>query len=102
MYFSTRHCKSNRANCTDGSKACKPLLVLLEFQRLFFFSGAGKTTLLDFLANQTSSLKVTGTVRLNGRKITKSELGNVAAYVHQEDLFIGTLKVSEHLRFQVI
>ncbi|XP_065827732.1 protein white-like isoform X3 [Oscarella lobularis] len=71
-----------------------------ELIALMGASGAGKTTLLDFLANQTSSLKVTGTVRLNGRKITKSELGNVAAYVHQEDLFIGTLKVSEHLRFQ--
>lgn len=65
-------------------------------------SGAGKSTLLNVLASQnTGQLKMTGSVRLNGRLATGSDIGGMSAYVQQEDIFFGTLKVKEHLRFQV-
>ncbi|XP_065840254.1 protein white-like [Oscarella lobularis] len=72
-----------------------------ELIALMGASGAGKTTLLNVLANQNvSSLYVDGNVRLNGMEVLGKSLGGVAAYVQQEDLFVGTLTVYEHLRFQ--
>ena len=54
------------------------------------------------LSNQnTSRLKVTGSVRLNGREAFGSDVGHLSAYVQQEDIFFGTLTVREHLKFQV-
>ena len=44
--------------------------------------------------------QVTGEVRVNGQMIG-SGISNVSAYVQQDDLFIGSLKVMEHLWFTV-
>ena len=66
-------------------------------------SGSGKTTLLNVLnfRNQRS-LMVNGEIKLNGIGINSVEtISKVAAYVQQDDLFVGTLKVREHLIFQV-
>jgi ABC-type multidrug transport system ATPase subunit len=45
-------------------------------------------------------VKVSGTVLINGTPVS-DEISNMSAYVQQEDLFIGTLTVREHLMFQV-
>ena len=37
----------------------------------------------------------------NGVTVTPNSLTSVSAYVQQDDLFIGTLTVREHLNFQV-
>jgi ABC-type multidrug transport system ATPase subunit len=48
------------------------------------------------------NLQVTGDVKINGKKIQDSkEIAAISGYVQQNDIFIGTLKVKEHLRFQV-
>ena len=46
------------------------------------------------------SLTVKGTVKVNGREVGKN-IASISAYSQQEDLFIGTLKVREHLWLQV-
>ncbi len=48
------------------------------------------------------SLKIYGDVKVNGQVVTSSEaIASISGYVQQDDLFIGTLKVREHLMFQV-
>ncbi|XP_065841008.1 protein white-like isoform X2 [Oscarella lobularis] len=63
-------------------------------------SGSGKTTLLNILAGRgSSSLRTGGSVLLNGLEVFGMSLGGLVGYVQQEDLFVGTLTVHEHLRF---
>ena len=63
--------------------------------------GAGKSTLMNVLAQRNiGQMDVTGTVLLNDCPI-KSEMTSMSAYIQQEDLFVGTLTVREHLTFQV-
>ncbi|CAH3152291.1 unnamed protein product [Porites lobata] len=63
-------------------------------------SGAGKSTLMNVLAQRNiGQMDVTGTVLLNDCPIT-SEMTSMSAYIQQEDLFVGTLTVREHLTFQ--
>ncbi|XP_062517759.1 protein white-like isoform X2 [Corticium candelabrum] len=65
-------------------------------------SGAGKSTFLNVLARQnTARLKVSGSVLVNGKDIG-NEVKDISAYVQQEDIFIGTLTVKEHLIFQAM
>ena len=64
-------------------------------------SGAGKSTLMNVLAYRNiASVRVAGTVTVNGHAIGLG-INSMSAYVQQEDLFIGTLTVREHLTFQV-
>ncbi|XP_054160067.1 protein white-like [Oppia nitens] len=64
-------------------------------------SGAGKTTLMNVLAQRNiSHLNLEGTVKLNGQPVDKDAIRAVSAYVQQDDLFISTLTVREHLLFQ--
>jgi ABC-type multidrug transport system ATPase subunit len=67
-------------------------------------SGAGKTTLLNALTfRNRGDLQLTGDVKINGRLISDSkQFASISGYVQQNDIFIGALKVKEHLRFQVI
>ncbi|KAM3961766.1 LOW QUALITY PROTEIN: eye pigment precursor family transporter white [Aphomia sociella] len=66
-------------------------------------SGAGKTTLLNTLTFRTPSGVVSsGTRALNGQPATPEALTALSAYVQQQDLFIGTLTVREHLIFQAL
>lgn len=67
-------------------------------------SGAGKTTLLNVLTFRNSQkLKTTGDVKINGKILQSADqLASISGYVQQDDLFIGTLKVKEHLKFQVL
>lgn len=66
-------------------------------------SGAGKSTLMNVLTfrNQTKNLVVQGDVRVNGVEIGK-DIRNMSAYLQQNDLFIGTLTVREHLTFRAL
>ncbi|XP_049695076.2 protein white [Helicoverpa armigera] len=66
-------------------------------------SGAGKTTLLNTLTFRTpSGVLSSGTRALNGQPATPEALSALSAYVQQQDLFIGTLTVKEHLVFQAM
>ncbi|XP_069194457.1 protein white isoform X2 [Procambarus clarkii] len=64
-------------------------------------SGAGKTTLLSVLTFRSDqALKVTGSLYVNGQRVSPEVLTRRSAYVQQEDLFIGTFTVREQLLFQ--
>lgn len=66
-------------------------------------SGAGKTTLLNTLTFRSgSSVSVTGRRCVNGVRVGRNALAALSAYVQQDDLFIGTLTVREHLVFQAL
>ena len=48
------------------------------------------------------NLKITGGVKINGNLIASYDaLASISGYIQQEDLFIGTIKVKELLKFQV-
>ncbi|KAI6210486.1 ATP-binding cassette sub-family G member 2 [Aphelenchoides besseyi] len=65
-------------------------------------SGAGKTTLLNVLTQRNmSDLDVKGNIRINGISMGGSAIRRMSAYVQQNDLFIGTMTVKEHLTFMV-
>jgi ABC-type multidrug transport system ATPase subunit len=63
----------------------------------------GKTTLLNVLTMRNQNKLISsGMVKINGYQISNvSQLAAISGYVQQDDLFIGTLKVEEHLKFQV-
>ncbi|KAK0424360.1 hypothetical protein QR680_008634 [Steinernema hermaphroditum] len=63
-------------------------------------SGAGKTTLLNTLLQRNlRGLNVSGEVLVNGREVGRG-ITTISSYVQQEDLFVGTLTVGEHLNIQ--
>jgi len=64
-------------------------------------SGSGKTTLLNVLTYRNrGKLLVNGEVRVNGGRVGNGML-SLSGYIQQDDLFVGTLTVREHLWFQV-
>lgn len=66
-------------------------------------SGSGKTTLLNTLMFRSlPNLQVSGRRAVNGIPVSCSTLATLSAYVQQDDLFIGTLTVREHLVFQAL
>ncbi|XP_076756288.1 protein white isoform X1 [Xylocopa sonorina] len=66
-------------------------------------SGAGKTTLLNALTFRSSrGVTVSGVMAANGRRLSSTMLTSRTAYVQQDDLFVGTLTVREHLVFQAM
>ncbi len=75
-----------------------------EFLAIMGASGAGKTTLLNCLTfrNRTSRMKIHGERFINGASVNTDSLARISGYVQQDDLFIPTFTVKEHLRFQVI
>uniref|UniRef100_K1QMC2 Protein white n=1 Tax=Magallana gigas TaxID=29159 RepID=K1QMC2_MAGGI len=65
-------------------------------------SGAGKSTLMNMLTfKNRGSLLIQGEIRVNGVLMDKDKMSNLAAYVQQDDLFIGTMTVREHLVFRL-
>ncbi|XP_065210811.1 protein scarlet-like [Planococcus citri] len=63
-------------------------------------SGSGKSTLMSVLANrQPGDLKVEGDVRINGDKIPLKLMRSISGFVYQDDVFIPTLTILEHLHF---
>merc|ERR1712142_468431 len=74
-----------------------------EFLAIMGASGAGKSTLLNtLLFRNLGGLKVSGVRMANNVEVTPNNLTSVSAYVQQDDLFIGTLTVKEHLTFQAL
>ncbi|XP_067645713.1 protein scarlet [Eurosta solidaginis] len=62
-------------------------------------SGSGKTTLMSTLAfRQPAGTIVQGDILINGRRIGPF-MHRISGYVYQDDLFIGSLTVLEHLTF---
>ncbi|XP_002742012.1 protein white-like [Saccoglossus kowalevskii] len=65
-------------------------------------SGAGKSTLMNVLTYRNrGNLTVEGHVMINGQPVGRS-IASSSAYVQQEDLFFGNLRVREHLIFQAL
>ena len=65
----------------------------------FVFSGAGKTTLLNSLMGRNlKGLKVSGEIIIGGSMNVK--MGDVSGYVQQDEMFMPTLTVYEHLMIQ--
>ncbi|XP_032239519.2 protein white isoform X2 [Nematostella vectensis] len=65
-------------------------------------SGAGKSTLMNVLAYRNlGSIQVTGEVKVNNNNLGLA-INSISAYIQQEDLFIGTLTVREHLTFHAL
>ncbi|XP_070547905.1 protein white-like [Ptychodera flava] len=63
-------------------------------------SGSGKSTLLDAITFRTKNgLEVNGNILANGEPAGDS-ITSAMAYVQQEDMFLSTLTVREHLQFQ--
>jgi hypothetical protein len=66
-----------------------------------YFRGAGKTTFLNVLAHRKiEQLEVTGTVYVRQEPVGIN-IREVSAYVEDNDVFVGSLTVREHLIFQV-
>uniref|UniRef100_A0A1B0ESG4 ABC transporter domain-containing protein n=2 Tax=Lutzomyia longipalpis TaxID=7200 RepID=A0A1B0ESG4_LUTLO len=64
-------------------------------------SGAGKSTLMSALAcREAPGTIIHGDILVNGRKVGPF-MHTMSGFVHQEDLFVGTLTVLEHLTFMV-
>lgn len=56
---------------------------------------------MNVLAHRNiSRMEVNGIVEVNDRPIGR-DINAISAYVQQDDLFIGSLTVREHLTFQV-
>ncbi|TKR65334.1 hypothetical protein L596_025752 [Steinernema carpocapsae] len=71
-----------------------------EVLALMGSSGAGKTSLMNILTHRNlSTLNVTGAVKINGQPVDKNLMRKVSAYVEQDDLFVATMTVKEHLNF---
>uniref|UniRef100_A0A8R1XXH4 ABC transporter domain-containing protein n=1 Tax=Onchocerca volvulus TaxID=6282 RepID=A0A8R1XXH4_ONCVO len=61
-------------------------------------SGTGKTVLLNALTmNVSSDVEVKGKILVNGEQLSSTDMHCISRYVHQNDLFIGTLTVREQL-----
>ncbi|KAH9418915.1 ABC-2 type transporter [Dermatophagoides pteronyssinus] len=66
-------------------------------------SGSGKTTLLNVLnCRNLSNFHVDGVIRINDRLADIDMITSMSAYVQQEDMFLPTLTVREHLVFQAM
>ena len=65
-------------------------------------SGAGKTTMLDIIAGRKSTAggKWSGTISLNGVKMSPLELQQCVGYILQDDVMMGTQSVREYLLWQ--
>nr|XP_034308874.1 protein white-like [Crassostrea gigas]XP_034308875.1 protein white-like [Crassostrea gigas] len=64
-------------------------------------SGAGKTSLINVLTfRNIRSLAVSGDIKINDRVVNRDQMNDVSAYLQQEDVFLGTMTVREHLLFK--
>lgn len=64
-------------------------------------SGAGKTSLMNVLTfRNIRALCISGDIKINGRAVNRDQMNNISAYLQQDDLFLGTMTVREHLLFK--
>ncbi|VDK42126.1 unnamed protein product [Anisakis simplex] len=93
---SNKNSNSNRfiLDNVSGVAKCGHLTALMGA------SGAGKTTLLNTLmVRNLKGLTVEGHVTVNGRELGE-RITSVSGYVQQDELFVSTLTVREHLNLQ--
>lgn len=66
-------------------------------------SGSGKTSLLNLLTARidATTMIASGDVTVNGHRVGVG-IRNISAYVQQDDLFIATMTVKEHLTFRAL
>ncbi|KOC62605.1 Protein scarlet [Habropoda laboriosa] len=66
-------------------------------------SGAGKSSLMAALAFRTGpEFLIHGDIRANGLPVDSSYMMRNSGYMHQEDMFIETMTVIEHLWFMML
>ncbi|XP_043212719.1 protein scarlet-like, partial [Amphibalanus amphitrite] len=64
-------------------------------------SGSGKSTLMTTLAQRNpGEVMVDADIQYNGQPATK-QMRSMAGFVYQDDMFVGSLTVREHLEFAV-
>nr|CAD7464430.1 unnamed protein product [Timema tahoe] len=64
-------------------------------------SGAGKSTLMAALAHRSGAgVVVDGDIRVNGCPVG-DDMHRISGFMHQEDLFVSSLTVKEHLILMV-
>uniref|UniRef100_A0A914P6S2 AAA+ ATPase domain-containing protein n=1 Tax=Panagrolaimus davidi TaxID=227884 RepID=A0A914P6S2_9BILA len=74
-----------------------------EVLALMGASGAGKTTLMNILTQRNlDTVSTTGTIKINDAEVGQSTLRKLSAYAQQDDLFISTMTVKEHLNFTAL
>jgi ABC-type multidrug transport system ATPase subunit len=91
--------KSGRILLKDVSGIARPGQILA----IMGASGVGKTTLLRVLSGQDDPRLTKGDVYVDDRPITRAQrlTGNIIGHVEQQELFVDTLLLEEHLIFQV-
>lgn len=65
-------------------------------------SGSGKSSLLDILAHRSKIGSVNGSILINGRPVTPSQVRHVSGYVDQEDTLMETLTVYETVLYSAL
>lgn len=65
-------------------------------------SGSGKSSLLDILAHRSKIGSVSGSILINGRPVTSSQVRRVSGYVDQEDTLMQTLTVYETVLYSAL
>ncbi|KAL7748177.1 hypothetical protein RI367_006361 [Sorochytrium milnesiophthora] len=83
-------------------KSAKPILkgVSAKFRKgcltvILGASGAGKTSLLNVVAGETKIGKIGGALFINGQPSTGATMKKVSGFVHQDDVVLGTMTVTE-------
>lgn len=66
-------------------------------------SGVGKTSLLRVLSGQDDPRSTKGDIYVDARPISRAQrlTGNIIGHVEQQELFVETMSLEEHLVFQV-
>ena len=91
--------KPDRILLNDLSGIARPGQILA----IMGTSGVGKTTLLRVLSGQDDSQSTKGNIYVDGHIINREQrlTGNTIGHVEQNELFIETMSLEEHLIFQV-
>jgi ABC-type multidrug transport system ATPase subunit/ABC-type multidrug transport system permease subunit len=98
-YLLTQMLLSSITFCMRTSKAAFENVLTYSLPHMSS-SGSGKTSLLDILSGRKTVGTFTGSVRINGKIMTSSDMRSLSGYVIQEDILPGPLSVRECLRFQ--
>lgn len=90
----------NRTICKQLINNVRGAIKSGELTAILGGSGAGKSSLMTSLAFRTPpGVIVHGGIRASGREVDLSYMRRYSGFMHQEDVFIGTMTVSEHLWF---